>query len=197
MKYFFNKIKNFLKLLILCCFMCNQLSAKNMSSNASPNNNNIYQFSFKSFDNKEIKLTDFKNKVILIVNTASKCGFTNQFNGLEKIYQKYKDRGFEIIGVPSNDFGGQEPLNNEEIQKFCKFNYGVNFIVVQKEIVSGKNAHPFYAFASNKFGILGSPKWNFHKYLINKNGELINYFISNTSPESEKIISAIEAELNK
>ena len=102
-----------------------------------------------------------------------------------------------IIGVPSNNFGGQEPGTNQEIQKFCKYNYGVNFLVTQKEIVTGKNAHPFYQFASEKLGALGSPKWNFHKYLIGRDGKLVDYFISSTAPESEKIINAIEKELKK
>ena len=197
MNIIFKNFKNFCKFLIIFLFISNKLYSKNMTTAINQNPNNIYQFSFKSFDNKDINLADFKNKVILIVNTASKCGFTNQFSGLEKIHQKYKDRGLVIIGVPSNDFGGQEPLNNQEIQKFCKFNYGVNFIMTQKEVISGKNAHPFYVFASEKLGVLASPKWNFHKYLINKKGELINYFISSTTPESDKISSAIEAELNK
>ena len=114
-----------------------------------------------------------------------------------KLYQKYKDRGLMIIGVPSNNFGSQEPGSNEEIQRFCKYNYGVNFLVTQKEIVTGKEAHPFYLFAKEKLGALSSPKWNFHKYLIGRDGKLVDYFISSTTPESEKIINAIEKELNK
>ncbi|MFM6972981.1 MAG: glutathione peroxidase, partial [Alphaproteobacteria bacterium] len=114
--------------------------------------NNIYDFEFVGFNGSKVKLSEFKNKVLLIVNTASKCGFTSQYGDLEKLHQKYKDLGLIVIGVPSNDFGGQEPLNNNEIQNFCKYNYGVNFLVTQKEVVSGKNAHPFYLFAKEKLG---------------------------------------------
>lgn len=159
--------------------------------------NNIYDIEFVGFDGSKVKLSEFKNKVLLIVNTASKCGFTSQYGDLEKLHQKYKDLGLIVIGVPSNDFGGQEPLNNNEIQSFCKYNYGVSFLVTQKEVVSGKNAHPFYLFAKEKLGVISAPKWNFHKYLINKNGEIIDYFISSTNPLSDKITSKIETELKK
>ena len=102
-----------------------------------------------------------------------------------------------IIAVPSNNFGSQEPGTNEEIQRFCKYNYGVNFLVTQKEIVIGEKAHPFYLYAKEKLGALASPKWNFHKYLIGRDGKIVDYFISSTAPENEKIINAIEKELKK
>jgi len=186
--------KNLLKILTIS-FMMSFFSMGSKANNAKASD--VYQFSFINFDETKINLADYKNKVLLIVNTASKCGFTKQYEGLEKIYQKYKDRGLMIIGVPSNNFGSQEPGTNAEIQKFCKYNYGVNFLVTQKEIVIGKNAHPFYQFASDKLGAIASPKWNFHKYLIGRDGKIVDYFISSTAPESEKIINAIEKELNK
>jgi glutathione peroxidase len=186
--------KNILKILITL-FMMSLFSTGSKAKNSKIED--VYQFSFVNFDETKINLADYKNKVLLIVNTASKCGFTKQYEGLEKLSQKYKDRGLMIIGVPSNNFGNQEPGNNEEIQRFCKYNYGVNFLVTQKEVVTGKEAHPFYLFAKEKLGALGSPKWNFHKYLIGRDGKLVDYFISSTTPESEKIINAIEKELKK
>ena len=128
--------KNLSKILTIL-FMFSFFSTSSRADNVKTND--VYQFSFINFDETKINLADYKNKVLLIVNTASKCGFTKQYEGLEKIYQKYKDRGLMIIGVPSNNFGSQEPGTNAEIQKFCKYNYGVNFLVTQKEIVIGKN----------------------------------------------------------
>jgi glutathione peroxidase len=155
-----------------------------------------YDFSFSSLnDNKKLSLGDFKGKVILIVNTASKCGLTSQYADLEKIYKQYKDKGLVIIGVPSNDFGGQEPGNNEEIAAFCQFNYGVTFPVTKKEKVSGEGAHPFYVWAKKTLGFITAPKWNFHKYLINRQGKLVGYFYSTTSPQSDRFKTAIEKAL--
>ena len=158
----------------------------------------VYDFSFNCLNkNQKLNLSDFKGKVILIVNTASKCGFTTQYSGLEAIYNEYKDKGFIIIGVPSNDFGRQEPGNNEDIANFCQLNYGITFIMVEKEKISGKDAHPFYKWAKKTLGFGTAPKWNFHKYLINRQGELINHFHSTTSPQSDSLKKAIEAALNK
>jgi glutathione peroxidase len=154
-----------------------------------------YDFSFRQNDGKNLKLSDFKDKVILIVNTASKCGFTGQYQGLENLYKKYQNQGLVIIAVPSNDFGSQEPGNDQEIQQFCQINYGVSFPVVSKEVVSGDHAHPFYLWAKKELGFISAPKWNFHKYLIDRDGKLIDYFYSTTTPESEKIVKAIEAAL--
>lgn len=155
-----------------------------------------YDFSFTSInENKKLSLGDFKGKVIVIVNTASKCGFTSQYADLEKIYEEYEDKGLVIIGVPSNDFGGQEPGSNEEIATFCQMTYAVKFPMAQKEKVSGDNAHPFYIWAKEILGFGTGPKWNFHKYLINRQGKLIDYFYSTTSPQSDRFKIAIEAAL--
>ena len=152
-----------------------------------------YNFSFISLnENKKLSLRDFKGKVIVIVNTASKCGFTSQYADLEKIYEEYKDKGLVIIGVPSNNFGGQEPGSNEGIATFCQLNYGVTFPMTQKEKVSGEEAHPFYRWAKKTLGFGTAPKWNFHKYLINRKGKLIDYFYSTTSPQSDRFKRAIE-----
>lgn len=152
-----------------------------------------YDFSFKTLSGQEpLALSQYKGKVLLIVNTASQCGFTKQYADLEKLYQTYKDRGLVIIGVPSNDFGGQEPGNNQEIAKFCQVNFGVTFPMTAKEIVSGDKAHPFYLWAKKSLGFGTAPKWNFHKYLIDRNGKLVDYFNSTTSPDAPRVHEAIE-----
>ena len=131
---------------------------------------------------EDIKLADHNDKVILIVNTASKCGFTGQYEGLEALYQTYKHQGLIIIGVPSNDFGAQEPGTNQEIANFCLINYGVSFPMTTKYSVSGDNAHPFYKGARKILGFGTAPKWNFHKYLINKKG---NWLIISIQQQSQ------------
>lgn len=158
--------------------------------------NTIYQFSAKTIEGKENSLADYKNKVVLIVNTASKCGFTKQYAGLEALYEKYKDTGFVILGFPCNQFGAQEPGANSEIQSFCQLNYGVSFPMFEKVDVNGESAHPLYKFlVKQKTGIMGdSIKWNFTKFLINRRGEVVDRFAPQTSPESlentiEKLIS--------
>ncbi len=158
--------------------------------------NNAYGFSFKTLIGEDpMPLEQFKGKVLLIVNTASECGFTGQYEGLEKLYTTYKDRGLVVIGVPSNDFGKQEPGSNQEIANFCRINYGVTFPMASKEVVAGDEAHPFYQWAKQTLGFGTAPKWNFHKYLINRKGELVDYFNSTTSCDSNRIIQAIEKAL--
>ncbi len=169
------------------------------SSNTSAKpamNENAYDFTFHTLvGHKPLPLSDFKGKVLIIVNTASKCGFTPQYTALEKLYEQYKDKGLVILGVPSNDFAGQEPGTDEDIVSFCQINYGVSFPMTSKEIVSGKNAHPFFIWAKQKLGFGTAPKWNFHKYLINRKGELIDYFYTITSPDAPRFIKAIEKAL--
>lgn len=163
---------------------------------AKDSDKNAYDFSFKTLMGEEpMPLKQFEGKVILIVNTASNCGFTGQYKGLEQLYNTYKDKGLVVIGVPSNDFGKQEPGSNNEIANFCKVNYGVSFPMTSKEVVSGDGAHPFYAWAKDSLGFGTAPKWNFHKYLINRQGKLIDYFNSTTSPDSDRVKEAIEKAL--
>ena len=158
----------------------------------------VYGFEFTKLHTKEkFSLADYKGKVILVVNTASKCGFTPQYEGLEKLYEKYKDQGFVIIGVPSNDFGHQEPGTSEDIEKFCKVNYGVTFPMTEKEVVSGKDAAPLYVYAKEKLGVLSAPKWNFYKYLIDRNGKLVDYYASITKPDSDKLTKKIDSLLTE
>lgn len=157
------------------------------------NQQNAYDFQFHELTSgNPLSLAAFKGKVILVVNTASKCGFTKQYKGLEKLYLAYKDKGLVVIGVPSNDFGAQEPGTAEDIAHFCEINYGVSFPMMGKEVVSGENAHPFYQWAYSVLGFGTAPKWNFHKYLIDKEGKLVDYFYSITDPESNRVKSAIE-----
>lgn len=145
----------------------------------------IYDFTPKDSRGLDHPLAQYKGKVVLIVNVASKCGHTPQYEGLEKLYETYKDQGFVIVGFPCNQFGGQEPGTNDEIQEFCKLNYGVTFPVLAKIDVNGKNADPLYVYLkSEKSGIGGSAiKWNFTKFLIGRQGQVIERFSTQTEPE--------------
>lgn len=155
-----------------------------------------YDFTFQKLSGEgPLPLKQFEGQVLLIVNTASRCGFTRQYGDLEKLYNTYKDKGLVILGVPSNNFGGQEPGTNGEIAHFCQVNYGVTFPMAEKESVTGDNAHPFYAWAKKTLGFGTGPKWNFHKYLVNRRGQLIDYFHSTTAPDNARIIETIEKAL--
>lgn len=168
------------------------------SRSASADTRTAYDFTFTALTGgKPLPLSDFKGKVLLIVNSASKCGFTGQYEGLEKLYETYRDRGLVVIAVPSNDFGAQEPGSAEEIASFCKLNYGVSFPVTSKEVVSGSEAHPFYQWAKETLGFGTAPKWNFHKYLVDRDGKLVDYFHSTTSPSSGRLVKAVEELLDK
>ena len=140
-------------------------------------------------------LCQYQGKVVLVVNTASFCGFTSQYEGLEKLYAKYKDRGLVVLGFPSNDFGQQEPEDETKIKNFCTTNFNITFPMTKKYSVIGKSAHDFYQWAGKLSGFMGRPKWNFHKYLIGKNGQYIDWFSSTTEPNDKKVISAIEKAL--
>lgn len=132
----------------------------------------------------------YRGQVVLVVNTASKCGFTGQYDGLEALYRRYKDRGFVVLGFPSNDFGNQEPGTEEEIQKFCRLTYAVEFPMFEKVSVKKGTADPLFRALAEQAGAY--PSWNFYKYLIDRDGKVVTYFSSFTSPESKKLISAIE-----
>ena len=147
---------------------------------------NIYQFEAELLDGKNKSFADYEGKVLLIVNTASKCGFTPQFAGLEKLYEKYKDQGLEILGFPCNQFGGQDPGTNEQIGDFCQKNYGVHFLMFAKVDVKGPEAHILFRYLTNNSkGILGNGiKWNFTKFLIGKDGTILNRYAPTTKPET-------------
>ncbi|OTG94731.1 glutathione peroxidase [Acinetobacter sp. ANC 3832] len=153
----------------------------------------IYQFDAELLEGENKALSDYQGKVLLIVNTASKCGFTPQFAGLEKLYEKYKDQGFEVLGFPCNQFGGQDPGSNEQIGEYCQRNYGVSFPMFAKVDVKGPEAHVIFRYLTNNSkGILGNGiKWNFTKFLINKKGEVINRYAPTTKPEE------LEADIEK
>lgn len=158
---------------------------------------NVCNFEFNKIDGKsKISLKDFQGKVILIVNTASLCGFTKQYSKLEQLWQNYKDQGLVVIGVPSNDFGNQEPKSNDEIASFCELNFGVSFPLTEKAKVIGEEAHPFFKFVKEHLGVIAGPKWNFYKYLIDKNGRLVDYFASITAPDSERFDKIIKQHLS-
>lgn len=159
------------------------------------NKENIYQFKVKDIQGNDFDFADLKGKKIMIVNTASECGFTYQYENLENLYQKFKDDNFVIVGFPANNFGAQEPGTNEEIATFCQVNYGVSFPMMSKISVKGDDEHPLYKFLTQKAknGVMDSEvKWNFQKYLIDENGELYNVYFSKTLPESEEIVKWIK-----
>jgi len=151
-------------------------------------------FSFKSVDGNDINLADFNKKVIVIVNVASRCGFTNQYEGLQTIWTEYKDKDLVVIGVPSNNFR-QEPGTNKEIKDFCETTFGIDFPITEKINVIGKDAHPFFKWAKKNYGSGAVPKWNFHKIIIGKDGKVVETFASITKPSSKKFISTIEKEI--
>ncbi len=156
-----------------------------------------HNYSFRSIDGENLPLETFKGKAILIVNTASQCGFTRQYSALQDLWTRYRERGLIVIGVPSNDFGGQEPGGETAIKNFCAVNFNIDFPLTEKVIVKGENAHPFYIWAEQEAGVLGKPRWNFHKYLVDGEGRLVDWFSSPTAPTSAKVIKAIETILPK
>ena len=152
----------------------------------------FFDFSIQNINNEKIELSQFKNKVILLVNVASNCGFTKQYSELQTLYENYKDKGLVIIGVPSNQFGGQEPGSNNEIKDFCETNFNITFPIMSKFDVKGDKAHPIYVWAEKNYGKPAVPKWNFHKILINMEGKIHSTYSSFTSPMNKKILNDIE-----
>jgi len=155
-----------------------------------------YDFSFNDLDGTEMKLSQFKNKVLLITNVASKCGFTSQYEDLQTIWKKYQKDGLIVIGVPSNSFN-QEPGSNQEVKSFCEAKFGISFPMTQKVEVKGENAHPFFKWANENYGKKAIPKWNFHKIIVTKDGKVFNTFSSITKPTSKKFVKSIEEALKK
>jgi len=158
---------------------------------------NFYDLTAKSISGEEMQLSHFKGKVLLVVNTASQCGFTSQLGDLEKLYQEYKSQGFEILGFPSNDFGGQEPLDNNSVKTFCSSKYGVTFPLFEKGPVSGADKQAVYKFLTGSKDFMGDPGWNFVKFIVGKNGTVRDRFSSMTSPLSSKVKKKIEALLKE
>ena len=157
-------------------------------------NQSIHQFTVKDTKGKEVQLARYKGKVLLIVNTATECGFAPQLKEMQALYEEFKGEDFEVLAFPSNDFAGQEPLDGEAIEQFCELNYQTTFPIFEKIHVKGKQAHELYQFLSSKKlnGQLSStPKWNFHKYLIDKEGKIVDYFYTVTKPDAKKIKKAV------
>jgi glutathione peroxidase len=156
---------------------------------------NAYDFSFKSIDGEPLPLATFKGKPVLVVNTASKCGLTPQYEGLEALYRDYRDQGLVVLGVPCNQFAGQEPGSEDEIRTFCQVKFDVDFPMTSKVDVKDDGRHPFYAWAEEKLGAPAVPVWNFHKILIGKDGEALAAFGPRTDPQDAAIKSAVEQAL--
>ena len=155
-----------------------------------------YDFKFNDLDGSELSLSKFKRKVIVVINVASQCGFTNQYEDMQLVWEKYQQKGLIILGIPSNDFGKQEPGSNKEIKNFCEAKFGISFPMTEKVSVKGDQAHPFYIWAKENYGNSAIPKWNFHKIVIGKDGKIIDTFASMTKPTSKKFIALIEKALN-
>ena len=185
-------IKTITRLTIIIFFM-SIINFKNVSANYEKN---IFDFIVKSINGKEIDLSKYKGKTILIVNVASKCGFTKQYKDLQELWKRYKSKGLIIIGFPSNQFGAQEPGNDKDIKNFCEVNYNIDFPMVSKTEVKGENAHEIYKWALKNHGKSTVPKWNFHKILINPDGKVEDTYLSFAKPMSKKIVNKIEKLLN-
>ena len=180
-----------LSLILMLCFAATAFAAGAKS---------IYQFNMKSIDGQPVKLKHYKGKVVMVVNVASRCGYTPQYAGLEKLYEQYKDRGFVIVGVPANNFAQQEPGTNDEIKKFCSTKYNVTFPMMSKVSVKGDDKTPLYQYLTSasddpQFG--GEIKWNFTKFLVGRDGKLVARFEPAITPDSPKVKSAIESALTQ
>jgi len=156
---------------------------------------NAHDFSFQSIDGEALPLASFKGKPVLVVNTASKCGLTPQYEGLEKLYRDYRDKGLVVLGVPCNQFAGQEPAAESEIKSFCSLNYNVDFPMTAKTEVKDAGRHPFYAWAQDQLGDGAVPVWNFHKILVGPEGEAIAAFGPRTDPLDPAVTQAVEQAL--
>lgn len=164
------------------------------------NGESFYDFTMRTIDGKEIKLEQYKGKVVLVVNVASFCGYTKQYTGLEQLYQKYKDKGLVLIGFPANNYGEQEPGSDAEIKEFCSTHYNVTFQMFAKISVLGEDKHPLYKFLTSGGGdekLAGEVAWNFEKFLISRNGKIMSRYKRNIEPMSDEIVTAVERELEK
>ncbi|HEX9919614.1 MAG TPA: glutathione peroxidase [Pyrinomonadaceae bacterium] len=158
----------------------------------------MYDFTLKDAKGKDVKLSEFRGRVVMLVNVASKCGYTPQYDGLQKIYERYREQGFTILGFPANNFGAQEPGTDEQIQEFCRINYGVTFPVFSKISVKGDDKHPLYKYLTEREtnpDFAGEIKWNFNKFLVARDGRILARFDSADKPEDAKVTQAIESAL--
>ena len=183
------KIINFLIIILTIIFNFN-IKVNSME------NKKLYDIEIESISGEIISLSKYKGKTIFLVNVASNCGFTKQYSDLQNLWEKYREKDLIVIGMPSNQFGGQEPGSNTEIKDFCETNFNISFLVTSKNDVKGENAHEIYKWAKISYGKSAIPKWNFHKILINNEGTIVDTFASFTNPMSKKVILKIEKILN-
>ena len=163
-----------------------------LNKSISDSSKTLFDFKIKSISGDVISLSKFKGQTLMLVNVASNCGFTKQYDDLQKLYDNYKDKGLIVVGIPSNQFGGQEPGKNSEIKDFCETNFNITFPMTSKYDVKGDSAHPIYLWAKETYGNTTVPKWNFHKILINKDGKVEDTYASFTNPMSKKILKKLE-----
>jgi len=163
-----------------------------LNKSISDSSKTLFDFKIKSISGDVISLSKFKGQTLMLVNVASNCGFTKQYDDLQKLYDNYKDKGLIVVGIPSNQFGGQEPGKNSEIKDFCETNFNITFPMTSKYDVKGDSAHPIYLWAKETYGKSTVPKWNFHKILINKDGKVEDTYASFTNPMSKKILKKLE-----
>jgi glutathione peroxidase len=166
-----------------------------MPTSAKAGPSDAFDHTFGAIEGGQMPLAQWRGKVLLVVNTASFCGYTRQYEGLQALWERYRERGLVVIGVPSNDFGGQEPKAEPEILGFCKGAFGVTFPLAAKEVVSGPRSHPFYRWALGALGNASGPRWNFHKYLVGRDGRLVAGYASGVEPGSAELTRAIETAL--
>ena len=178
-------IKKLILLIIMFSFFYNANAKSNLLATS---------FSFNGIDGNVIDLGEYKDKIIVVVNVASRCGFTNQYEDLQTVWTNYKSKDLIVVGVPSDNFR-QEPSSNKEIKDFCETTFGVDFAMTEKTNVIGKNAHPFFLWAKENYGMSAIPKWNFHKIIVGKDGKVIDTFSSIAKPTSKKFIRSIEEEI--
>jgi glutathione peroxidase len=171
------------------------IAALGFALSAGAHAGSVPMFDFTSIEGTPLSLADYRGKAVLVVNTATRCGFTPQYAGLQSLWEKYRDRGLVVLGVPSNDFGAQELGSEGEIKSFCEVNFDIDFPMTAKEVVSGDNAHPFYKWSGEELGGLSKPRWNFHKILLDTEGKAVDWFAPTTAPDADNLISAIEAVL--
>lgn len=171
------------------------LTAPSLASQAMGEDMSFYDFHFSAIDGGELPLEHFRGKAVLLVNTASFCGFTGQYSDLQQVWQDYREEGLVVLGVPSNDFGGQEPGTAEEIKEFCEANYDIDFPMTEKAVVIGADAHPLYRWIGAELGEGAQPKWNFHKYLFDRQGQLAGAWPSRVKPNGAEIREAVEKAL--
>ena len=183
----FKMLKNKYILITILIVFFNFYGLSNIDSREIPRS--AYDFNFVDIDGKNLPLSQFKGKPLLIFNSASKCGFTSQYTGIQKIHETYKNKGLVVIGVPSDNFN-QEPGNEEDIKKFCMVNFNISFDLTKKNNVVGSEMHPFFKWLDDNYD--ARPKWNFYKFVINKDGNLENHFSSQVSPSSKKLISVLD-----